>query len=704
MQERHNVLIVDDDPMQRRLLQTALRCDGSFHIYEARDGIECLAAVKRHRPDIVLLDVKMPRLDGIAACRRLRSMEQNRDLPIVLVTAMSDTSAINQGFKAGATDYLTKPVNMTLINYRVKALLQARQMQNELTHSKENFLNLQQELSLGYWIWDLEADQFSWSESLIQQFGLTRVETEPSRAAYLKSIHPEDRQVLEEETWKALQEKMNFSSSYRVVWPDGTMRTLYDQTEIIYNEAGKPVTVSGQVMDISEREEARKQITRMYYYDILTGLPNKVLFQEQLEETLHRTGREDSQCTVLCIGLDRFDKVYRSFGQSDGDQLLLLFSKRLVATLEGRFRVHSSREQKFIMARLHGARFVIFCPMCKEVHSNIKMLIRDILADILKIIELDGQELMLSGSIGTSNYPDHGDSAEELIKNAECAMEQARAVGGGQVCHYSPNMDCYRTQHINMESDIRKGLDRDEFLLHYQPQVELRSGRIVGVEALVRWHHPERGMVSPGKFIALCENTGLILPLSYQVMQIACRQQSIWQTEGVENLRIAVNISCKQVNDKSFGEKFLRFFDEIDVDPALFDLELTESCLMFQEEQLMQSLGVLKDKGVRIAIDDFGTGYSSLAYLESLPIDVLKIDRIFIQGIRAGKTAIINAILDMAKNLGLETVAEGIEHEEELTYLQENGADIIQGFLFARPMPAIEIPEFIQQWRINEHA
>lgn len=702
MQEQHSVLIVDDDPMQRRFLQIALHQE-EYKIYEAADGLECLAAVQKYQPDIVIMDVKMPRLDGIEACSRLRTMEENQDLPIVLITVLGDAAAIREGFMAGATDYLAKPVNVLLFGHRIKALLQARQMQSELQHNRENYIHLQQELGLGYWTWDLGTDQLSWSESLAQQFGLTVAEVEPSRAGFLESIHCDDRKQLEEKTRQALEKKESFSTSYRVFWPDGTVRTLYDQVEIVLDEEGKAITVSGQVKDISEHTETRKQIARMYYYDTLTGLPNKMLFNEKLERLLHRIEQRNAKLTVLSVGLDRFDNVYESLGKLDGDRVLQLLSKRIASTLQQHIHVIDCQKKESIMARFHGARFMVVCTMSHETPCNINILTDAILADISNIVELNEQELMLSGSIGISRYPDDGNSAERLTKNAECAMERARSAGGGQVYSYSSEMNALSSEHFTLESDIRKGLERDEFLLHYQPQIELSSGRVVGVEALSRWEHPTQGMVPPGKFITLCENTGLILPLSYQVLQSACRQQSVWRTKGIEDLRIAVNISCKQVNDKAFATKILRFFDEINVDPALFDLEVTESCLMFQEEHLMQSLGMLKDQGMRIAIDDFGTGYSSLAYLESLPIDVLKIDRMFTRGITTGKTAIINAILDMAKSLGLETVAEGVECKEELDYMKEKGADIIQGFLFSRPMPADEIPEFILNWKIDEH-
>lgn len=442
------------------------------------------------------------------------------------------------------------------------------------------------------------------------------------------------------------------------------------------------------------------------YYDHLTNLPNQLLVREQFESLRDRTDQEGGWISILSIGLDRFKRINQTLGHAGGDRLLKEVARRL----------SQSVCPGDILARLHTDQFAIVLasgsdngdrptlsdPRDSDSGSTSNPIPEAIAQPILDRLTqpfcLQNREIFITASIGISIYPQDGEDVDQLMKNAGVAMSYAKQLGGNQSQSYTPTLQSESLDDLTLETSLRYAVERQELQLYYQPIVGLESGKIVGAEALVRWHHPQQGMISPVKFIPLAEQTGLIAPIGEWVLQTACHQTKSWQAEGLPPVRVAVNLSFRQFNQVDLSERLVRILDESGLDPSYLELELTESILVQNVELTIAKLNELKSMGVKISLDDFGTGYSSLSYLQQFPFDLLKIDRCFVQDINTNATnaALTNAIIQMAHSLNLKVIAEGVETREELAVLYENNCDNIQGYLFSRPVKAEEFKRMLK--------
>jgi len=428
--------------------------------------------------------------------------------------------------------------------------------------------------------------------------------------------------------------------------------------------------------DISERKEAERQIYRLAYYDALTGLPNRSLLFSLLEQALIEAQRNQTHGAVLFVDLDRFKTINDSFGHAPADALLKEVARRLQETLRA----------EDVVARLGGDEFIVaLFDITKREHAA--LVGQKILDALAEPFQIEHHEVLLTASIGIAVFPDDGRDAETLLRNADTAMYRVKQTSGGPL-FYSQEMNLRSLERLKLEGALRKAVERQEFRLYYQPQVELATGRIVGAEALIRWHHPEQGMIPPTAFIPLAEETGLIVSIGAWVLDAACRQGRLWREAGYEDLTIAVNLSPRQFRP-GLSQLVNKTLERHDFPGENLELEITEGMLMHNSEAVMQMLEEFHQAGVRLALDDFGTGYSSLAYLKKFPIDNLKIDRSFVSGIPhdGDDSAIAKAIISMAKNLRLLVIAEGVETEEQLDFLRAAGCDEIQGYLFSPPVP-----------------
>lgn len=443
------------------------------------------------------------------------------------------------------------------------------------------------------------------------------------------------------------------------------------------------------------------------YYDRLTNLPNQLLVREQFEPLRDRTHQEGGWISILSIGLDRFKRINQNLGHDFGDRLLKEVAQRL----------SQSVRPGDILARLHTDQFAIVLasganngdrptrwdPRDYSSISTGKPMPEAIAQPILDRLTqpfcLQNREIFITASIGMSFYPQDGEDVDQLMKNAGVAMSYAKQLGGNQYQSYIPTLQSESLDDLTLETSLRYAVERQELQLYYQPIVGLEKGKIVGAEALVRWHHPQQGMIPPVKFIPLAEQTGLIASIGEWVLQTACNQTKSWQAEGLPPVRVAVNLSFRQFNQVDLSERLVRILDESGLDPSYLELELTESILVQNVELTIAKLNELKSMGVQISLDDFGTGYSSLSYLQQFPFDLLKIDRCFVQDINTNTTnaALTNAIIQMAHSLNLKVIAEGVETREELAILYENKCDNIQGYLFSRPVKAEDFKRMLQE-------
>ncbi|MBF0417439.1 MAG: EAL domain-containing protein [Magnetococcales bacterium] len=563
------VLVVDDSPDNIRLLGNILLRE--CRVLFATSGQAAMESALANQPDLVLLDVMMPEIDGFEVCQWLRAQEATRGIPVILVTALNDMDAETRGFEAGAVDFLTKPVNPAVVRARVAAHLALKRQ----------------------------------------------------------------RDILEK-----------------------TNQRLHDE--------------------IRRREKLETLLREQAEYDTLTGLPNRKLFHDRLQQAVLTGERRRRHFALLFVDLDRFKWVNDTLGHDAGDTLLVEVAKRLKGVVR----------KSDTVARLGGDEFTVI--LADILHESMAELVaRKILEQLSTPFVLKGQQVAISGSVGIGMYPDDGSTPHELARNADSAMYLAKQSGRNAFRFFSEEIDRQAHHRITMEGEMRLAFQNDEFFLDYQPKVRLSTGRLSGMEALVRWDHPREGVLFPQQFIPLAEGTGLITQVGAWVLRTACRDAACWLEEGFSDLRLAVNLSALQFRD---GERLVALVEETLCETGFparnLELEITESMMVGNPDQAADTLRQLHDLGISIAMDDFGTGFSSLALLKRLPIQVIKIDRSFVKDLTPeGRNAsFTSAIISMAQQLGLQVVVEGVESDQQLSILKKQGSDEVQGFFFSPPL------------------
>ncbi len=440
--------------------------------------------------------------------------------------------------------------------------------------------------------------------------------------------------------------------------------------------------------EILERQQAEEKVNRMAFYDSLTNLPNPTLFRDRLTHELSKSGDEQKMSAIIFIALDRFKNITDTLGHAAGDELLREFAGRLANCIR----------KTDTAAYFGGSEFALLATDIAGAEDCAKIT-QKIENCLLPPFEYDRQELFITASFGISIAPNDGSDCQILLKNASNALHRARQNGGDNYQFYTTDMHERALKNLSLENSLRRGIERNEFVLHYQPQICAATGKLNGTEALVRWRHPELGLVPPLEFIPIAEATGLIVPLGEWVLRTACEQNAAWQRAGFAPLRIGVNLSLRQFQQSNLVETVSRILTGSQLEPQYLELELTESMLMENAEQTIETLLRLRNLGVKISIDDFGSGYSSLSHLKNLPIDTLKIDRAFVTdvAVNASDTAIVKTIITLARNLGLKTIAEGVETEAQSALLSDLGCDEMQGYLFSKPLPADALESFLSR-------
>jgi diguanylate cyclase (GGDEF)-like protein/PAS domain S-box-containing protein len=497
------------------------------------------------------------------------------------------------------------------------------------------------------------------------------------RKLWLAIVHEEDRQRLRDYVKKLIAEKAG-TIEFRIVQPDGTEVWMENRARVIHGPDGTPIRIDGIASDISQRIAHAEIMAYQATHDSLTGLPNRSLLNDRMSQALLQARRTDQHVAVLFLDLDGFKIVNDSFGHAFGDALLRMVAARLEAVV---------REGDTI-ARLGGDEFVILLPGLAHAEDAV-LVASKVLAGFSGPLTHGGRNVHLSVSIGVSVFPEDGDTCVHLLKHADVAMYRAKALGRNGLQSYSAEMGIQALERMELEGALRVALERNELELHYQPQVDRDRGRIVGVEALIRWRHPELGMVPPARFIPMAEEIGLIIPIGEWVLRTACAQAAAWHAAGCTALSVAVNMSAKQFQQQDVASLVRHAIASTGLPARFLELEVTESTLMHNTDVITETMRQLKQLGVRLALDDFGTGYSSLGYLRRFPIDVLKIDQSFTSDLPTdeGAMSITRAIIAMAGSLNMTTVAEGVETNEQLECLSRLGCDVMQGYLISRPLP-----------------
>jgi len=489
--------------------------------------------------------------------------------------------------------------------------------------------------------------------------------------------------------WTSLRETGYWQGEIWNRRKDGEIYPELLTLNVVRNEQGELAHYVGVATDLSQLRRNEERFQRLVHYDPLTGLPNRLLLEARLQHTLERAGREGNRAAVLVIDLDQFKIINDSHGHAAGDALLVAVTRRLRTRLR----------DEDTLSRLAGDQFVLVLEALHE-YQEAEIMARSIQASLEEpFILSDDCKAYVRASVGISVYPQDGGTAQTLLVGADAAVHRAKELGGRQFCYYTSEFNVQARATLVMEDALRRALAQEEFLLYYQPKVDLRSGRIAGAEALLRWQRPGCGIVSPLEFIPAAEKNGLIEAIGAWVIQDACRQMRAWRDAGLGDIKVAVNVSARQFRCGGLEEVVVQALTQCGVEPSHLMLELTESMLMETPEEAVARMTALKRLGVRLSLDDFGTGYSSLAYLGRFPIDQMKIDRSFVIDIVTdpGAATIATSVIALAHRMRLVVVAEGVEDEAQAGYLWQNGCDQIQGYFFSKPLPAEEFAELVRQ-------
>ncbi len=700
-----NILIVDDDPVVLKSLKDLLAIRG-MDADTAIGGREAIVCLDQKDYDLVLLDLQMPYVNGHDVMQHIR--ENNIEAYVIIVSGETSFEAARDACSQGAYNFLRKPYATDELMITIKNALkekslekQNRLMNDQLRESerlhrylvntspdiiyildpdgKFTFINERIESLLGYSYKELIGKHYSMlvhqndSEVARYVFNERRVGDRASRNVEIRLKCKDDNTPRFFET-RTLPIELSSMGIYKN--EDNPKKRTYLGTY-------------GVARDITERKMAEETINFQAYHDLLTNLPNRALLRDRLSLAITQAKRNEEMLAILFLDLDRFKNINDSLGHVVGDELLQQVSTRLKSCVR----------EGDTLARFGGDEFTLLLPNIAKGQEDVTKIAEKINHVLRDPFVIDGNELYVSASIGISIYPRDGANMDTLIKHADIAMYHIKDKGKNGYQFYSKDMTTPYFKNLSLDSGIRKALDNDEFHLMYQPQINIRTGEIVGVEALLRWDHPEHGPITPAEFISFAEETGMIVDIGKWVLRNACGELKRWRDAGLPEIRMSINMSARQLAEKSIVKDISSILKDYNIPGHCLEIEITENTIMSEMDTVIYKLKELSNRGIQVAIDDFGTGYSSLSYLHKLPIQTLKIDRAFMKELNMKNTgnSIINTIVAMAKGLNLNVIAEGVETQQQLDYLQEINCNEAQGFLFGKPLTADVITQILIQ-------
>lgn len=682
------ILVVDDDVTCRLLASAALENAG-FRVIEAADGADGLESFSHDRPDLVLLDIDMPKFNGLEVCEWIRKIDA--DIPILMLTGSDDHECIRDAFAAGATDFTVKPVNWMILTQRCHFTLKAARNVAQLRRSEEQSKAAHRMARLGTWQIDLETNLLKGSDEFMHTLGFPIGSKEVRLDDLLSRIPEKDRERVGVDAAENISRGKSYSSYVEVKLPNGQHRVTRLFADPILDDEGELILLSGICQDVTEQAEAEEKIRFLSHYDPITGLAGRALLDEMLETAIQRGMEAGKSGAVLRIAFGGVRRVSESIGQQAGDAALQQMSARVIGWVRENGPALFSPESQLSMTvgRIGSAELALTVPEIDDP-QRAAVLAERLITEVSGTLRVADTEVAPALAVGIAVWPFDGKEPDTLLRNSRMAMEHAANQVDQQYHYFTSDMNDAALERIELEKDLRHAIEQGQLCLYYQPKIDTMTGRITGAEALIRWQHPEAGLRYPIEFIPLAEETGLILPMGEWVVREACRQQRLWREKGLPPLAIAANLSPAQLASDSIVAVVAESLREAGGNPADFELEITETALFQDSGVCLRRLEELKELGVRISLDDFGTGYSSLSYLKSFPVDTVKIDQSFIEGLGtdANDTAVIEAIVSLAKALGLHVVAEGTETENQWRHLRELRCDEVQGFLFSRAVEA----------------
>ena len=700
------ILIVDDLQANVQLLEMMLRRAGYLRVDTTMDPTAVCELHLKNRYDLILLDLLMPRMDGFQVMEALKAIETDDYLSVLVITAQPGQKLL--ALQAGARDFISKPFDSSEVLTRIHNMLEVRLLHGEvkahsklleetvhertaeLRRSEEMFRELAANIPEALWIRDAEQQTLQYANpAWLKLSGLSATPGDPIEKAY-RTIHPDDLQRVTKERRRSVGAHVN--NEYRLMRPDQSVRWVHARTFPIANPSGKDPWIAEIIEDVTQRRDVQRQLVHLARHDGLTGLPNRMFLYESLREALARAEEDQLVVSVLLLDIDYFKHVNDTLGHTMGDALLREFAARLAACVR----------PGDTAGRLGGDEFAVVVVTPANSNGAIDVAIR-IRKSLQSPIILEDQSISVTASIGIASYPTDTSDLEALVRYADAALYEAKASGRDTIRRYTAELNARAIEKANVEGALRFAQGRDEFVLHYQPKMQIDSGQLSSAEALIRWNRPGHGLVLPGFFIPALEELGLIVPIGAWVIEMACRQIRDWERSGLGQVRIAVNVSPRQLREERFVPQVSDAVREHHIDPTLLEFEITESTLMAHDESTYGTLRKLKDLGISVSIDDFGTGYSNLAYLKRFQVDALKIDIAFIRDVttNADDAAIAIAIINMAHSMRLKVIAEGVETREQLDFLRVYGCDEVQGYFLSKPLPVDELSAKFRQIAAN---
>ncbi len=702
------ILIVDDEPGLLISCKTLLE-SAKFAVSTANSGSQALAMLAENPNgwDLMLLDLNMPDQDGLAVMYELN--KRGLDISVVVLSGETAFHWVSKAFQSGAFDYVSKPYEVDALINTIRNALKKRELEkgfitlrrqlerSERLHrfmieSSPDIIFIVDKDGIFRFANDRAEDILSYKkDELIGQH--YSVVVDPASLSKAATCFNERRASLratkDEEIWLLCKPGSLPNSERRRLAIELNAMGVYEHETI--NEKGERLQrdYSGTYVvarDITERLASQKLIHYQAYHDLLTGLPNRALFMDRLSNAISVARRQKSKLTVMFLDLDRFKFVNDSLGHDVGDTLLKRIAERLKKCLR----------ESDTLARLGGDEFIVLLGQVESI-ATAKAVAEKIVRSIKMPLTIANHELCVTASVGIAMYPEDGARADALIKNADIAMYHTKDLGKDGFNIFTQELSELQKEHLSIETEIRRGIREHQFEVYYQPQVNAVDERISGVEALLRWNHPERGLLTPSYFLPVAEESQLIIELGDWVVNAALRDSKQWRDAGLEVGKLALNFSFRQIEQADFVDKIIAALKKYDYSGDLLEIEITESSLMSDAEKTIGKLKQLHSYGVNIAIDDFGTGYSSLSLLQKLPINRLKIDRSFIQDLQTDSDrSIIEAIAHMAKGLKLDMVAEGVEQDYQLRYLRKLQCQVVQGFIYSHCLTAAEMRALLE--------
>jgi len=704
-----SILVVDDEPHNFDVIE-ALLFDKSYNLNYSSNGSEAIQSLELIQPDVILLDVMMPGINGIEICRQIKAIEKWRMVPIIIVTALNRKEDLAQCFDAGADDFITKPINKIELRARVNSMLRIKQhydllqtslerqaalekekVEASLKESENRYASLASVVPVGIFRLDLDGHCLYVNDHWSYITGMSADESEG--LGWLNGIHPEDRITVARQWYDATKiGTVPLSLECRFLGSKDNTIWVIGQSVLERNEHGQMTGFVGTITDITERKEAQKNLLYNSLHDPLTSLANRTLLIKTLEVAIAKASVSESyQYAVLFLDLDRFKVINDSLGHLFGDQLLQNVAQKLQSYLK----------PTDLIARIGGDEFVI---LLEDIagDEDVLQVVQKILHQFQTFTVINGHEVFITTSIGLVFGNSHYKKANDLIRDADIALYHAKSEGKATYRVFDARMHTQAVNRLNLETQLRKAFEKDEFVLHYQPIMDIFKKQLVGFEALVRWQHPTRGLILPSEFIPITEETGLILRLDDWVINESCRQLSNWRNRFPEHfpLKISVNLSVQDLRAANLLSSIERSLSKTGLSGDCITLEITESMLIDNIHKTIDLLNQLREKNIHISIDDFGTGYSSLKYLHLLPADYLKIDRSFVSRMAEENRdyQVVNTIINLSNQLGVAVIAEGIETNQQLKWLEKLGCEFGQGYFFSKPLPASEIEQLIFQF------